>query len=537
MSQALYRKYRPTTFKEVVNQNHVKTVLENEVKAKNIAHAYLFAGPRGVGKTTIARIFAKSLNEKVIRRHALNDTTLLDIIEIDAASHTGVDHVREHIIQNALVAPSQLEYKVFIIDEVHMLSASAFNALLKILEEPPAHVVFILATTEVHRLPATVISRCQRFDFHTIPLADIVKRLEYICTKEKVQVDEAVLQRIARKASGAIRDAESMLGQLLSLNEKRITEKMADVILPKVDMTVVIELFEHLVARRSGEYLQTLHNAVQNGMHMKEAHTWLIECIRQSLLYSIDHNLEHFATLDIHERTHQRLLRDMQQFSTQDGLRLLDLFLGTADYFAVAPLPQLPLELAGVRWCEGGKQQPSTIVAPIHPIAKKEPAPSAKKIQVKKSTLKISPQKVSTAPTAPLQQKQADALLLQSVQHLWPTIIRRMKDANHALAMALSVAHVAAAYKPNIVHLGFRYDFHRERVSQYEHFAIVQTIISEAVGREIVIECIVGAQYEIDLAVLQSLPSDNIAEVNPPETENVWDLALHTLRGKDISPK
>ena len=192
----LYRKYRPREFKEVVNQNHIKITLEHQVQADKIVHAYLFCGPRAVGKTTLARVLAKAINctkrkpgesepcHKCEICQNINLGRSLDIIEIDAASHTGVDHVREHIIASARVTPSVCKYKVFIIDEVHMLSISAFNALLKMLEEPPEYIVFILCTTEVHKVPTTIISRCQRFDFKRISVNDIVKKLLYIVREE-----------------------------------------------------------------------------------------------------------------------------------------------------------------------------------------------------------------------------------------------------------------------------------------------------------------------------------------------------------------
>ncbi|MCG2695410.1 DNA polymerase III subunit gamma/tau [Candidatus Parcubacteria bacterium] len=194
----LYRKYRPQNFKEVVNQNHIKITLENEIKTGKTAHAYLFCGPRGVGKTTMARVMVKTvncLNRKAADSDPCNECEIckditagrsLDIIEIDAASHTGVENVRENIIASARVAPSRCKYKVFIIDEAHMLSISAFNALLKIIEEPPAYVMFILCTTEVHKVPTTIISRCQRFDFKRIGVNDIVKKLNYIIKNEGI---------------------------------------------------------------------------------------------------------------------------------------------------------------------------------------------------------------------------------------------------------------------------------------------------------------------------------------------------------------
>lgn len=540
MGQALYRKYRPKTFAEVINQSHIKRVLQNELAAKNVAHAYLFAGPRGVGKTTMARLFAKAVNAEVIAARKLNDAALLDIIEIDAASHTGVDNVRENVIQLAQVAPSLLPYKVFIIDEVHMLSASAFNALLKILEEPPARVIFILATTEVHKVPATVISRCQRFDFHAVGMADIVHRLQYICQQEKVTVEEVVLERVARKANGAFRDAESMLGQLLSLGEQHITVELADVVLPRIDLAVAIELLDHLVQRRAQQYLSSLHTAVEAGTNLKELYQLLLELFRRTLLYSVDQNLEHVAALDAREATHEQLLKIMQRLSTAESLKLLDMFMAAGQYIGSSPIPQLPLELAGVEWCQtGAARSPNQSTTKPSITPRLTPTPAVKTTASPVRKIPVGAATVTTKSTTATEQmatsaRLADDALLTKVKQQWSAIVSQTKAANHALAMALSVAHVAAAFTPNIIQLGFRYDFHRNRVCSIEHLQIIQAVMSDLLQLPIMIECIVGEQYDIDLSVLNTMPSDNIAAVDPPEIGNVWDLALESLGGKEV---
>jgi DNA polymerase-3 subunit gamma/tau len=556
MGQALYRKYRPTSFDQVINQAHIKTVLQNELAAKNVAHAYLFSGPRGVGKTTMARLLAKAVNAEVIAARQLNDASLLDIVEIDAASHTGVDNVRENIIQLAHVAPSQLPYKVFIIDEVHMLSASAFNALLKILEEPPTQVIFILATTEVHKVPATVISRCQRFDFHAVGMSDIVKRLQYICQQEHVIVAEDVLERVARKASGAFRDAESMLGQLLSLGEKHITTELADIVLPRINLAVAVELLDHLSQRQAQAYLGTIHNAVEAGTNLKELYQLLLELFRRTLLYSIDQSLEHVAAFDARESVHQQLLTIMSRLSTAESLKLLDIFMAVGQFFQSSPIPQLPLELAGVEWCQAASGHVVTAVtaapttlpiatavqpAPAQPVAVVKSSP-VKKIPVKQhattnTNAQAVTQVVMAAAPVPVSVQQTltpAPELLARVKQQWSTIITQTKTANHALAMALSVAHVANTFVPNIIQLGFRYDFHRNRVCSREHLQIIQTVLSEVLGQPVVLECIVGEQYDIDLSVLNTMPSDNIVAVDPSEVENIWDLALQSLGGKEV---
>ncbi len=237
MYHALYRKWRPLSFDDVVSQPHITTTLKNQIQNNKIAHAYLFTGSRGTGKTTCARIFAKSVNcanskdgnpclECEICKSA-DSESLIDIIEIDAASNTGVDDIRA-LKESAEFLPEQCRYKVYIIDEVHMLSINAFNALLKIMEEPPAHVIFILATTEVHKVPATIISRCQRFDFRRIRIEDIVSRLEFIASQENIKLDNDAAILIAKLSDGGMRDALSLLDQCIAYSDNVDLKTVSD---------------------------------------------------------------------------------------------------------------------------------------------------------------------------------------------------------------------------------------------------------------------------------------------------------------------
>lgn len=230
--QALYRKYRPSTLKDVIGQDVVIKILENAVANNKVGHAYLFSGPRGIGKTTIAKALAKTVNclepingnscERCNSCNSINSGFCPDIIEIDAASNNGVDEIRE--IKNKIsLVPTELKYKVYIIDEVHMLSIGAFNALLKTLEEPPEHVIFILATTDLQKVPSTIISRCQCYEFHRISNKDIVERLKYICKEEKIKIDDAVLDRIATLSDGGMRDSIGMLDKLTAYSNSNIT--------------------------------------------------------------------------------------------------------------------------------------------------------------------------------------------------------------------------------------------------------------------------------------------------------------------------
>ena len=223
----LYRKYRPQSFADFVGQEHIVKTITNALAMGRVAHAYLFCGPRGVGKTTIARILAKAANcenrkkddyepcNKCLACQEINQGKSLDIIEIDAASHTGVDDIRE-LRDGIRFSPTRLRYKVFIIDEVHQLSKAAFNALLKTLEEPPEYAIFILATTEIHKVPETIISRCQKFDFHRLSMEKIIERLAKIAKSEGVKIEKPALEMVAMNAEGGMRDAESLLGQIMA---------------------------------------------------------------------------------------------------------------------------------------------------------------------------------------------------------------------------------------------------------------------------------------------------------------------------------
>ena len=293
----LTRKYRPQNFNEVVGQKHVTQTLMSALRHGRVGHSYLFAGPRGVGKTSVARILAKSLNcEKGVVENPCNECetcisitkgSAIDVIEIDGASNRGIDEIRD-LREAVAYSPSSARYKVYIIDEVHMLTKEAFNALLKTLEEPPSHVVFIFATTEPQKVPKTVLSRCQRFDFRMLTEKEIFSKLESLVELESIDIDEETLNLLATRAEGSIRDAEGMLEQLVSYSEGRITIEDAKEVFGFIGEESYMKLFEGISNRDEKIIIEGVEDIIQKGYDLRELVYGWLQFIRKLLLYNLD---------------------------------------------------------------------------------------------------------------------------------------------------------------------------------------------------------------------------------------------------------
>lgn len=348
----LARKWRPQVFEEVVGQKHVVKTLQNAIANKRIAHAFLFAGQRGVGKTSIARILAKALNCQqgptpqpccqCASCKEIAEGTTIDVLEIDGASNTGVDDVRE-LRESVKYVPSRERYKIYIIDEVHMLSNSAFNALLKTLEEPPAHVIFMFATTEPQKIPATVLSRCQRFDLRRIPLEALVEHLVHVTTTEEIVISRNGLRWIAREAEGSMRDAQSMLDRVISYAGSTIDDAAIAEVLGIVDSAMLLKTSQALVDRDADGCLATVNELFYSGHDIRQFYQAFLEHLRNMIVVKSSKSPEQLIDLT---REECDVLRKQVKDSPLEILqRLFDVWLKAEGEVYHSPMPQIILEM------------------------------------------------------------------------------------------------------------------------------------------------------------------------------------------------
>ena len=358
---ALYRKFRPDTFADVKGQDHIVTTLKNQLKANRIGHAYLFTGTRGTGKTTVAKIFARTVNcenptedgpcgECRICR-AIAAGASMNVIEIDAASNNGVDNIRE-IVEEVSYSPAEGKYKVYIIDEVHMLSIGAFNALLKTLEEPPSYVIFILATTEVHKLPITILSRCQRYDFKRISIDTIADRMRELVQAESVQVEDKALRYIAKAADGSMRDALSLLDQCIAfhLGQELTYDKVLDV-LGAVDTEVFSKLLRNILDRNVLSCVKLLEEIVMQGRELTQFVTDFTWYLRNLMLAQVsDSNLE--DVIDMSTDNLNRLKEEAAMVEMEQIVRYIHIFSELAGQIRYASQKRILVEIALIKLCK-----------------------------------------------------------------------------------------------------------------------------------------------------------------------------------------
>ena len=377
MSLVLYRKYRPKNFSEIIGQEHIVQTLTNALSSGMISHAYLFSGPRGTGKTTIARLFAKAVNcqnrkenefepcNKCSSCQEINEGRSIDLTEIDAASHRGIDEIRE-LKDGIRFVPTKSKYKVFIIDESHQLTKEAANALLKTLEEPPAHAIFILATTEPHKMIPTIISRCQHFDFWKLTMPQLIERLGILAKKEGIKIEKEALNLIAIAASGSIRDGESLLDQVIAFSgapfdaaqgkhiQGKEAIKVEDIkdLLGIVDIALIAKFVNLIAEKQASKALDFLNEITEKGQDVQEFVKSTINYLRQILILKINSELKNPMILGMTKEEEEKFRNLMIKFSIPDIQKILQLFLDAENKMRFSPILQLPIELAIVEYCE-----------------------------------------------------------------------------------------------------------------------------------------------------------------------------------------
>ena len=501
-AQALYRRWRSQTFDEILAQEHVTRTLQNALRAGRVAHAYLFAGPRGTGKTSTARILAKAVNclaelekrpcNRCARCQATSAGRDLDLIEIDAASNRGIDEIRE-LREKIAFAPNEGRYKVYVVDEVHMLTTEAFNALLKTLEEPPPHVIFVLATTEPQKIPATILSRCQRFDFRRIPLDDLCRKIERICQAEGIAIQPAAVQAIARRASGSFRDAESLLDQLAAYGDAEITLERVRDLLGGVSLAAVGDLVQAWLDGDLSGGLRQINRLVDEGADARTLHAEVVEYLRSLLLLQAggDEKLANVSP-EMAERMRGQLAR-LTLGRLVEGLRL---FSGGEPLPRGEVRPQMPLEMAFVQAVLQGSAREAPEAsrpAPAGQVRPRPAAPPARPPAVAEAR-SARPAPASSAEGGPPAGKGGgQGPTLAWLRERWPQVLQAVGAQDKKLQAFLRDGRPAEVQGGRVV-LEMRYGLHRDQVMADRNRRLVEGILQELSGAACRVECTVAGK-------------------------------------------
>lgn len=537
MHKALYRVYRPKTFGDVVGQEHIVKTLKNQIKNNNIGHAYLFSGTRGTGKTSTAKIFARAVNclnpineepcnECEICIDTLNDN-IMDIVEIDAASNNSVDDIRE-LRESVKYTPSKAKYKVYIIDEVHMLSQGAFNALLKTLEEPPSYVIFILATTEPHKIPATILSRCQRFDFKRVSSKDIASRMSYICKKENIEAEEKALSLIARNSQGALRDALSILDQCMSFGNEKIEYNDVIELLGTVNIDELFELSQSIIDENTKKSLEILNEFIIWGKDIRNLINDLIDHFRNLMVCKVSKDLDEIISLP--EESIERLKEQSQNVNINDLIRILNILSETQDSMKSSSNTRILAEVTIMKIAQPMfDESKEALIKRIENLEEKIESGNIKvsTVQIEQSkdvkSQIIEDNKVeeNKEDVAYEEVKSEDVRLVESS---WKKITQKIKDDRKLSIAALLKEVNTFNVKDNILYLIFNdnFSFARSRLNSKDTIEYVESIIREVLNRS----------FNIQIYLKSEVASLNLSETINKADEG--EEILKNIVNKDI---
>jgi len=517
-SQALYRKWRSQTFGELVGQEHVVQTLRNAIRTERIGHAYLLTGPRGVGKTTVARLLAKAVNcegplearpcDQCEPCRAIADGRAVDVIEMDAASHTGVDDARE-IIERVQFRPTSYRFKVYIVDEVHMLSTQAFNAMLKTLEEPPPHVLFVLATTEFHKVPATIISRCQRFVFTRHSVKEIATHLLHVAQEEQITLDPGAAEVIARSATGAMRDALSVMDQLMAGSDGVVTLEQAQALLGATSSGEVLTLIEALAAGDLQTALQTINLVADGGADLRQFARDLVDRLRSLMLLAAT---EGQTTLDLPDEAMTQMRELVGRVDIGRLVGWLKVFSNLDYQLKNSPYGQLPLELAVVELLTA-QPQISTYVPTTAPVVRAAPArPRAQPPAT--APQPVAPAEASSQPVTPpptqsepaptevpavaavsepstpapqaapevIEVEDNAAFLLEEIEALWPHFLESVLVESRLIHGMIQGVKPINVEEQTVVLLA-NYPWQQSRLEQNKERRVIERILSKVLQR------------------------------------------------------